>query len=94
MPVAISPAAQLANVDLYEQKRSFDFLRLWHSVRERLWVLIICVVAGLVLAVAYLARTPKLYQGHTVLEVEFQEPNVVPADEPSSRTRSVGVVPA
>src|SRR5439155_764273 len=47
-----------------------------------------CVIAGLFLALGYLARTPKLYQGHIVLEVDFQEPTVVNADGSSSRTRS------
>ena len=37
----------------------------------------------------YLARTPKLYQGHTVLEVDFQEPTVIAGDESSSRMRSM-----
>ena len=78
-----------ANVDLFEQKRGFDFLRLWHAVLERIWIVVLCVVAGLFLALGYLARTPKLYQGHTVLEVEFQEPNFVTSEEPASRMRSM-----
>ena len=45
-------------------------------------------MAGLFLALGNLARTPKLYQGHTVLEVEFQEPTFVPADDPTTRMRS------
>jgi uncharacterized protein involved in exopolysaccharide biosynthesis/Mrp family chromosome partitioning ATPase len=45
-------------------------------------------LAGLFLALGNLARTPKLYQGHTVLEVEFQEPTFVPADDPTTRMRS------
>jgi uncharacterized protein involved in exopolysaccharide biosynthesis/Mrp family chromosome partitioning ATPase len=85
-PVAM-PAP--ANVDLMEPKRGFDFLRLWHAVIERIWIVVLCVVAGLFLALGYLARTPKLYQGHTVLEVEFQEPNFVTSEEPASRMRSM-----
>ena len=49
----------------------FDFRRFWHSFLERIWIVAICILAGLFLALGYLARTPKLYQGHTVLEVEF-----------------------
>ena len=81
--------AHAANVDLFEQKRGFDFLRLWHAVLERIWIVVLCVVAGLFLALGYLARTPKLYQGHTVLEVEFQEPNFVTSEDSASRMRSL-----
>jgi capsular exopolysaccharide synthesis family protein len=70
-----------------EQKSGFDFRRFWHSFLERIWIVTLCVIAGLFLALGYLARTPKLYQGHTVLEVDFQEPTVVNDGESSSRTR-------
>src|SRR5439155_340245 len=33
--------------------------------------------------------TPKLYQGHTVLEVQFQEPTLVSSEEPATRMRSM-----
>src|SRR5207249_5650014 len=32
---------------------------------------------------------PKLYQGHTVLEVQFQEPTLVSSEEPATRMRSM-----
>jgi len=86
-PVSLTPVS--SNVDLLEQKRGLDFLRLWHAVVERIWIVVLCVVAGLFLALGYLARTPKLYQGHTVLEVEFQEPSLVGSEEPASRIRSM-----
>src|SRR5881396_4088343 len=69
-----------------EQRKGFDLRQFWHSLLERIWIVTLCIVAGLFLALGYLARTPKLYQGHTVLEVDFQEPTVVNVD---SRTRPV-----
>src|SRR5438034_2558009 len=75
--------------NLIEPKHGFDFLRFWHSLVERIWIVAICVLAGLFLALGYLARTPKFYQGHTVLEVEFQEPSFVPTADYTTRTRSV-----
>ena len=48
-----------------EGLQRFDFRRFWHSFVERIWIVAICVLAGLFLALGYLARTPKLYQGHT-----------------------------
>jgi len=69
--------------------RGFDFRRFWHSFVERIWIVALCVLAGLFLALGYLARTPKLYQGHTVLEVEFQEPRVVGTEGSASRVGSM-----
>ena len=71
-----------------EQRSRTDFRHLWHTVLEKLWILILCTIAGLFLALGYLARTPKLYQGHVVLEVDIQEPTVVRSDDMSSRMRS------
>jgi polysaccharide biosynthesis transport protein len=70
-------------------KSGFDFRRLWHSLIEKIWIVALCVLAGLFLALGYLARTPKLYQAHTVLEVEFQEPRVGPTGESASRMGSL-----
>src|SRR5438067_10860486 len=67
----------------------FDFRRFWHSFVERIWIVAICVLAGLFLALGYLARTPKLYQGHTALEVEFQEPTFLATDDSATRMRSM-----
>ena len=81
--------AVASNIDLLEQKRVIDVRHLWHTVLERIWIVVLCVIAGLFLALGHLARTPKLYQGHTVLEVQFQEPTLVSAEEPASRMRSM-----
>jgi uncharacterized protein involved in exopolysaccharide biosynthesis/Mrp family chromosome partitioning ATPase len=80
--------ASAAVTPVEEIHRGFDFRHLWHCVLERLWVIGLCVLAGLFLALGYLAKTPKLYQSHAVLEIDFQEPTMVAADDPS-RTRSM-----
>src|SRR5688572_12750470 len=82
---AINPS--LGNVG-YEPRSRNDFRHLWHTVLEKLWILILCTIAGLFLGFGYLARTPKLYQGHIVLEVDIQEPNLVRSDDGASRLRS------
>jgi uncharacterized protein involved in exopolysaccharide biosynthesis/Mrp family chromosome partitioning ATPase len=68
---------------------TFDFRRYWHSLLERIWIVAICVLAGLFLALGNLARTPKLYQAHTVLDVELEEPSFVPTADYVTRTRSM-----
>src|SRR5438105_6825380 len=72
-----------------EGLQRFDFRRFFHSLIERIWIVAICVLAGFFLALGYLARTPKLYMGHSVLEVEFQEPTVIATDDPTARMRSM-----
>jgi uncharacterized protein involved in exopolysaccharide biosynthesis/Mrp family chromosome partitioning ATPase len=82
---AVNPS--LGNVGLEPRSRT-DFRHLWHTVLEKLWILILCTIAGLFIAFGYLARTPKLYQGHIVLEVDVQEPTLVRSDDGASRMRS------
>ncbi len=84
---APSPPPSLANIG-GEQRHRTDFRHLAYTIREKLWILILCVIAGLFLALGYLARTPKLYQGHIVLEVDIQEPMLVRSDDGASRMRS------
>src|SRR5437764_723303 len=72
----------------FESAKGVDFRHLWHTVLEKLWILVLCFLAGLFLAIGYLARTPKLYQGHVVLEVDIQEPTLVRSDDGASRMRS------
>jgi uncharacterized protein involved in exopolysaccharide biosynthesis/Mrp family chromosome partitioning ATPase len=83
-----SPNPSLGSVG-YETRNRTDFRHLWHTVLEKLWILILCTIAGLFLALGYLARTPKLYQGHIVLEVDVQEPTLVRAEDSASRIRSM-----
>ena len=87
-PNSDKPGAS-STVDYADGLHMFDFRRYWHSFLERIWIVAICVLAGLFLALGNLARTPKLYQAHTVLEAEFQEPSFVPTNDSTTRTRSV-----
>src|SRR5437667_1672595 len=85
----LSANSATAPPDAVEQRRAFDLQQFWHCLLERIWIVALCVLAGLFLALGYLARTPKLYQGHTVLEVEFQEPSILATDDSTTRMRSM-----
>jgi succinoglycan biosynthesis transport protein ExoP len=67
----------------------FDFRQFRHSVREKLWIIVLCVVAGVFLALGYLARTPKMYQGHVVMEVDVQQASLLGSADESSRMRDM-----
>ena len=74
-----------ASIDLDAGHRGFDFRHFWHTLLEKLWVVVLCVVAGLFLGLGYIASTPKLYQGHVVLQVELQEPTLF--EDSAARSR-------
>ncbi len=67
----------------------FNLRRFWHSLVERIWIVAICVAAGFFIALGYLARTPKTYQAHSVLEVDFQQPSFVSGEDMPMRMRSL-----
>src|SRR5450755_2893557 len=71
------------------ERRGFDFLHFWHSFLEKIWIVALCVIAGFFVALIYLARTPKLYQGHVVLEVDVQDPTPIRSEDPTMRLRAM-----
>src|SRR3954464_3798653 len=78
-----------ASIDPHGERRGFDFRHFWHSLMERLWIVVLCVLAGFFLALGYLAKTPKLYQGHIVLEVDVQDPTPIRSEDPTMRLRAM-----
>src|SRR5436305_10481465 len=85
----LAPSEHPAIDVMLESQRGFNLRAFWHSLLERLWIIILCVLAGLFISVAYLARTPKVYQSHSVLEVDFQEPTVAATEDNPMRMRSM-----
>jgi len=84
-PLSVHPAVDA----MMESQRGFSVRQFWHSLLERIWIVALCVLAGLFIALGYLGRTPKTYQAHTVLEVEFQEPTFIPGEDTALRMRSL-----
>src|SRR4051795_3790119 len=89
MKAALGPSEHPAIDVMLESQRGFNLRAFWHSLLERLWIVVLCVLAGLFIAVAYLARTPKVYQSHSVLEVDFQEPTIAATEDNPMRMRSM-----
>ena len=81
----INPAIDV----MMEPQRGFNLRQFWHALLERIWIVGLCVLAGLFVALGYLGRTPKTYQSHAVLEVDFQEPTFVAGDDSPMRMRSM-----
>jgi capsular exopolysaccharide synthesis family protein len=85
----LAPSEHPAIDVMLESQRGFNLRAFWHSLVERLWIVVLCILAGLFIALGYLARTPKTYQSHAVLEVDFQEPTVAATEDNPMRLRSM-----
>ena len=88
VPTTTSPAPR-PSAQYEPMSRGFDFRHLWHTVVERVWILALCTIAGLFVALGYIARTPKIYQGHVVVEVDVAESSVVGNEDTPNRVRSM-----
>ncbi|MDQ2659064.1 MAG: hypothetical protein M3Y03_01450 [Verrucomicrobiota bacterium] len=78
-----------SSIEAGTERRGFDFRHFWHSIIEKAWIVALCLLGGLFLSLGYLARTPKLYQGHIVLEVDVEDPTPIRSDDSSSRMRTM-----
>jgi capsular exopolysaccharide synthesis family protein len=74
---------------MLESQRGFNLRAFWHSFIERIWIVVLCVLAGLFIGLGYLSRTQKTYQSHAVLEVDFAEPMVAATEDNPMRMRSM-----
>ena len=54
-----------------------DLEAIYHLIRERLWLILVCEVVVVSLAVLYALRAPKIYAATAVLQVEQTEPKVI-----------------
>jgi len=74
---------------MLEPQRGFNLRQFFHALLERIWIVALCLIAGLFIALGYLGKTPKTYQSHAVLEVDFQEPTFVTGEDSPMRMRSM-----
>ncbi len=56
--------------------QAFDFAHFYHLLLSKAWVIILFVILSLIAAIAYLIRTPKIYQSRAVIAVEQEAPKV------------------
>ena len=60
---------------------TFDFAYLCHLLLGKAWVIILSVVVVLCAAIAYLLKTPRIYESRAVVEVEQETPRVINIQE-------------
>src|SRR5947208_12591473 len=54
-----------------------DFRAIYHVLREKSWVILLCVLTVGCVSAAYLYRAPKIYAAKVVLQVEQEEQKVI-----------------
>ncbi len=72
-----SDSALQVNDDLTAARDGIDWQACFHAVRERLWILILCVVIGGVVATAYMTRQRQQFQARSVLFIEQEQSRVL-----------------
>lgn len=55
----------------------FDWREYFHAIRDRLWIVILCLVLGAIGAALYLSRLETLYRARSVLFIEQTESRVL-----------------
>ncbi|HZI77321.1 MAG TPA: Wzz/FepE/Etk N-terminal domain-containing protein, partial [Gemmatimonadales bacterium] len=60
-----------------EQVIQLDFRALYYSLRQRAWLVALCLAVAGAGAFAYLKRAPKIFEAQVVLQVEQEEQKVL-----------------
>src|SRR5437773_1357554 len=63
----------------YVQRSSstFDVRALLHTLLEKIWIIVLCVVVAGFLTAVHVLRSPKIYAANVVVEVQQQEEKVM-----------------
>ncbi len=59
----------------------FDAKRLYHTLIERLWLIVVCLVLAALLTAGYIQRQPVLYAASAVVQIEQEETRVVKVEK-------------
>lgn len=60
---------------------SFDFRNLYHTLLEKLWLILICLIGAAVLTGVYIHKSPRIYASTATLQVEQEEQRVVKVEK-------------
>ena len=74
----LSPSPEESGFESAEP--GFDYRMFLHQLLAKSWILVLCLVVGLILGFTYLYRTAKLYQSRLTLEVDMQEQRIAPVE--------------
>lgn len=59
----------------------FDFKRIYHTIVERLWLVVTCIILAALATAGYIQRQPVLYLSNAIVQVEQEEARVVKVEK-------------
>src|SRR5881628_2651795 len=71
-----SPSPSPAS-EYLQRPGGLDFRALLHTLLDKIWIILLCVVVAGFLTGAYLLRSPKYYRARAILQVEQQEQKIL-----------------
>ena len=78
MPTNSTPPAQPRTKEPgLTDPNQIDFRKLYYTLRERLWVILLCLLVAALGTATYLVRAPKIFASKLVLQVEQEEQKIL-----------------
>src|SRR6185369_5332328 len=71
------PAKKTAPGKEFHQAEPLDFRAIYHILRDKSWIILVCVLTVGCVTGAYLYRAPRIYAARVVLQVEQEEQKVI-----------------
>jgi len=69
----------------HSASQGLDLGTVFHVLREKVWLVLLLAVAGLLLAAGYIMRAPVLYSSTATLEVQQEEQKILKIDRAMDR---------
>ena len=73
------------------QNNPLDLRQMYYTIRERVWIIALCLLLAGLASATYLLRTPKIYAAKGVLQVELHAERPVVRDNNHCRSTLDGV---
>ncbi len=64
-----------------QSAHTFDFRALYHTLLEKLWLIVICILVAAFFTGLYIMRAPRIYASTATLQVEQEEDRVVKVEK-------------
>jgi uncharacterized protein involved in exopolysaccharide biosynthesis len=66
-----------ASLQTRDSTTPLDFRTFYYLLRDRAWIIVVCLLLAVLGTATYLVRTPKIYAARSVLQVEQGEAKIL-----------------
>jgi uncharacterized protein involved in exopolysaccharide biosynthesis len=81
-------ASALAELAGGNRSQTTEWREYYHAIRERFWILLLCLVLGGIGATAYMSQQETRFQARSVLFIEQEQDRVLNGVRACARSRS------